>query len=205
MAIRQQTQKLGAVQADEHWLPPEISWHKVNADGAFLKETGEGGCGAVLRNHHGEFVAGTSYFLPSVFDPEMAEVMACKKVVQIAKDNGVMQVCLETDCLSVVAKLQRSEKDRSPYADFFFIALFFSYFRTRISLYLIIDVGHCSICRIRLVLFPSAGYDKLLWRLAWLLSRLADLLSHLADAISPCRGGQMRQVLLLLRAPGRLQ
>jgi hypothetical protein len=52
----------------ERWLPPDTGWHKVNADGAFVKESGEGGCGVVLQNHHGEFISGACHFLPRVTD-----------------------------------------------------------------------------------------------------------------------------------------
>jgi hypothetical protein len=42
---------------------------------------------------------------------------------------------------------------------FFFIALFYSYFKTRINMYIITDLGHCYIRRIRLVHIESAGFD----------------------------------------------
>jgi hypothetical protein len=44
-------------------------WHKANSDGAFLQATGQGGGGAVIRNHHGEFVAGSSHFSPMASGP----------------------------------------------------------------------------------------------------------------------------------------
>jgi ribonuclease HI len=62
----------------ERWLPPDTGWHKVNADGAFIKESGEGGCRVVLRNHHGEFISSACHFLPCVTDPERAEILACR-------------------------------------------------------------------------------------------------------------------------------
>ena len=47
----------------EHWLPPEVGWLKVNVDGAFLSAAGYGGCGVVLRDHYGDFVAADCRFL----------------------------------------------------------------------------------------------------------------------------------------------
>jgi ribonuclease HI len=97
----------------EHWLPPEEGWLKVNADGAFHASSGVGGCGAVLRNHHGDFVAGTSHFLPRALDPEQAELQACKCALTLAKEHNIDRVHLESDCLGVVAKLRSSDFDRS--------------------------------------------------------------------------------------------
>jgi ribonuclease HI len=85
----------------------------VNADGAFSSVSGVGGSGAVKRDHHGRFVAGTSHFLPSVADPEGAELLACKAALDLARARSVTKVCLETDCLSVVSKLKSRDRDRS--------------------------------------------------------------------------------------------
>ena len=46
----------------EHWLPPDPGWYKVNADGAFDKDTDQGGGGVVIRDHHGVFLARTCHF-----------------------------------------------------------------------------------------------------------------------------------------------
>jgi ribonuclease HI len=67
----------------------------------------------VLQNHHGEFVTGACHFLTSVSGPEGAELMACKRALELAKEAGLSKVCLETDCLSAVAKIRSSDIDRS--------------------------------------------------------------------------------------------
>jgi ribonuclease HI len=97
------------------WQAPAEGWHKVNADGAFSSESGNGGCGVVLRDHHGQFLAGASHFLTFVADPEGAEVEAYKRALVLARNLGVAKVCLETDSLSVVSKLRSRELDRSLY------------------------------------------------------------------------------------------
>jgi hypothetical protein len=48
-----------------HWCPPPEGWHKVNADGAYSASEGCGGGGVIIRNHHGEPVAGARVFSPS--------------------------------------------------------------------------------------------------------------------------------------------
>ena len=53
------------------------------------------------------------FFLPSVADPERAELLACKQAVILARTTHDHKVQLETDCLGVVVKLLSNEKDRS--------------------------------------------------------------------------------------------
>jgi hypothetical protein len=43
---------------NEQWLPPEQGWCKANVDGAFSMDQSIGGCGVVLRDHHGGFLSG---------------------------------------------------------------------------------------------------------------------------------------------------
>jgi ribonuclease HI len=102
-----------AVKMVEHWLPPEESWHKVNADGAFSMDQGHGGSGVVLRDHHGGFIQGASHFLTSVTDAERAELYACKEALKLAMENGSRKICLESDCLGAVSKLRGVAKDQS--------------------------------------------------------------------------------------------
>jgi hypothetical protein len=46
----------------EHWEPPEPAWFKVNVDGSFSPGDGTGGGGVVMRDHHGDFIAGACRF-----------------------------------------------------------------------------------------------------------------------------------------------
>jgi ribonuclease HI len=97
----------------EHWLPPEEGWLKVNADGALSAAEGHGGGGVIARNSQGGFVAAASCFFPHVVDPERAELLACRRAVQLAKEVGVSKLAMETDCAGAVAKLKAQEMDRS--------------------------------------------------------------------------------------------
>jgi hypothetical protein len=102
------------VPINEQWSPPEQGWCKANADGAFLMDQSTGGCGVVLRDHHGGFLSGACRCLQSVSDPERAELLACKLALELAQQVGVSKIILETDCLSAAAKIRNEEKDRSP-------------------------------------------------------------------------------------------
>jgi ribonuclease HI len=87
----------------------------VNTDGAFRKEVFNGGGGVVMRDHHGGFIAGACRFFPNVVDPECAELLACREGLLLAKEKQMPKVILETDNLSVRAKLTNGLLDRSIY------------------------------------------------------------------------------------------
>jgi ribonuclease HI len=105
--------RASSAQVVEHWLPPEVGWTKLNADGAFLAKDGSGGCGVVMRDHDGRFLAGASHFFHLVSDPERAELLACKQALVLAKEKGLARVVVETDCLGAVAKIGSNDIDRS--------------------------------------------------------------------------------------------
>jgi ribonuclease HI len=93
------------VKVTEQWLPPPRGWVKANCDGACLAKDGVGGGGAVLRDHHGDFQSGACRFFPTTSDPERAELLACRMAVGLAKDAGVRQLILESDCMGAIGKL----------------------------------------------------------------------------------------------------
>jgi ribonuclease HI len=99
--------------AIEHWLPPEAGWVKANSDGAFSSELGHGGGGVIIRDHHGDALAGASHFFPQVIDPERAELLACRSAVQLAMEIGARKLVLESDCAGAVGKLNGVGLDRS--------------------------------------------------------------------------------------------
>lgn len=84
---------------EEHWLRPDNGWHKANCDGAFVQGDGTRGGVGVIRDHHGDFLAGASRFYPPVADPERAELLACHQAMTLAKEVGVTKLILESDCL----------------------------------------------------------------------------------------------------------
>jgi hypothetical protein len=97
----------------EHWLPPEEGWVKANVDGSFSASSGSGGCGVILRDRHGVHLSSESHFLLAAVDPERAELVACRRAVLLADWLGFSKLCLESNCLGVVAKIKSPEVDRS--------------------------------------------------------------------------------------------
>jgi ribonuclease HI len=97
----------------ERWSPPHAGWHKVNSDGAFPQGQCHGGDGVIVRDHHGDFIAGACHFFPIVTDPEREELLACQRAVKLALEAGVRRLLLETDSASAVTKIGGRYKDRS--------------------------------------------------------------------------------------------
>jgi hypothetical protein len=58
-------------------------------------------------------VAGACYFFPSVVDAERAEILACRRAVQLAREAGVLELVLATGSYGVVTKLRIRNLDRS--------------------------------------------------------------------------------------------
>jgi ribonuclease HI len=85
----------------------------VNADGAMIQTSGYGGGGVVARDHDGRFLAGSSHFLPSLLDPEHAELLACRKAIELSNSRQMHRVVFELDSASVVSKLHMEDVDRS--------------------------------------------------------------------------------------------
>lgn len=67
----------------------------------------------IIRDHHGNFVAGVGHFLPQAIDAEGAELFACRRAVMLAKEMHVEKIVLETDCREAGLKLLREDVDRS--------------------------------------------------------------------------------------------
>jgi hypothetical protein len=56
---------------------------------------GIGDGGVIIHDHHVLPFAGSSLFFPIVTDPERAELLACRRVVKLAKEGGGDETCSE--------------------------------------------------------------------------------------------------------------
>jgi ribonuclease HI len=95
------------------WTPPDEHWLKVNVDGALNKQGIGGGGGVVIRDHHGVFRAGACHAFANISVPEHAELLACRRGVQLAQEIAATKLVLETDNISVAQVLNSSDLDRS--------------------------------------------------------------------------------------------
>ncbi|KAK1615272.1 hypothetical protein QYE76_020789 [Lolium multiflorum] len=71
------------------------------------------GWGAVFRNHAGEFLLSCSEGLPGLPPPELAEAIAVRRAMTVAKVRGFSRIVVVSDCLSVVQRILASAMDRS--------------------------------------------------------------------------------------------
>jgi hypothetical protein len=88
------------------WNKPSQGWLKLNSDGAFHAERGEGGWGYVIGDEEGDVVAAGAGFLSHVRDAFQAEVQACLRGVQEAAERGMNRIVLETDSPSLKLALE---------------------------------------------------------------------------------------------------
>ncbi|XP_020153962.2 uncharacterized protein [Aegilops tauschii subsp. strangulata] len=95
----------------DKWSKPDDGWVKVNSDGALGKHQGSGGGGAVLRNNHGEFIAGACHFSPLAADAETVELLVCRRAVILAQELNIQRVILERDSQVAVWKISSEQKD----------------------------------------------------------------------------------------------
>jgi hypothetical protein len=102
MSIHERKANVGS-KVVEHWLSPDVGWHKINVDGAFRNAEKCGGGGVVIRDCHGSFVVGAHHFFPHTADAEGAELMACRAGLQLANQKQCGNVILETDSTEVAA------------------------------------------------------------------------------------------------------
>ena len=93
------------------WHPPPDGWHKANSDGATLKAGERSGGGVVIRDHHGAFRATACHCFASTSDPEIAEILACRQAVKLARELHVEKLEMELDCKNVVNMLNDQTKN----------------------------------------------------------------------------------------------
>lgn len=80
------------------WSRPAVGVFKVNLDAA-LQQNGEAGGGLIARDSYGEVIAAACRLLGPVLAPSIAEALALRWLMLMAKDLGVRRVAFETDCL----------------------------------------------------------------------------------------------------------
>ncbi|XBI78249.1 hypothetical protein VPH35_087974 [Triticum aestivum] len=84
------------------WHPPAAGTIKINTDAAVDVSERRSSLGVVARDHLGTFVAGRCSKFPGVTDalPDayVAELLAVREAVLLARDNGWPNILIETDC-----------------------------------------------------------------------------------------------------------
>ena len=95
------------------WKPPPNSVFKLNFDATVFVEAKRTGFGAIIRNDKGEVMAVMSAGGPQVSGTEEAELLACRKAVEFATDDGFSELVIEGDNSNVMKALSSSSIDQS--------------------------------------------------------------------------------------------
>ncbi|KAF8776631.1 hypothetical protein HU200_003355 [Digitaria exilis] len=91
------------------WSPPQEGWLKVNVDGAFSEETGEGGIGVIVHDCLGAVQLSSWQFVQNAASAEEVEALACKEGMRLVAEWGQQSTILETDW-KVVHKRRESNR-----------------------------------------------------------------------------------------------
>jgi hypothetical protein len=67
------------------WSKPEPRFTKLNVDASYHADVGAGSTGAILQDFQGRFIAASSSFIPHVATPVMAEAIAMKQGLALAR------------------------------------------------------------------------------------------------------------------------
>ncbi|KAI4976163.1 hypothetical protein ZWY2020_049770 [Hordeum vulgare] len=71
------------------------------------------GAGVVMREHSGSCIVCCGIGVPDVILPELAEAIAIQRGLQFALCEGIQEVLLGSDCLTVVQRINSLSQDRS--------------------------------------------------------------------------------------------
>ncbi|SPT17018.1 unnamed protein product [Triticum aestivum] len=71
------------------------------------------GAGVVALNHEGRCVAACSEPIQGTMEPELAEALALRRAVYLAKDEHFSNVLFASDCQSLVNRIISGKIDRS--------------------------------------------------------------------------------------------
>ena len=90
------------VQKDGKWSKPPPGHQLLNIDASFLETTRTGAVGIVVRDDTGSFVGAACKKLSTVFDEEVAEAIALREGLLIAKQLACHRLIVHSDCAAVV-------------------------------------------------------------------------------------------------------
>ena len=80
-----------------HWLPPPLSFYKINYDGVTFQDSALAGLGVVVRYSNGWVIAAPSKRITLPPTVEVLEALACRKAVSFVIDLDIQDVVFEGD------------------------------------------------------------------------------------------------------------
>ncbi|CAM0946471.1 unnamed protein product [Alopecurus aequalis] len=98
------------------WRAPSPGWVKLNVDGAFKEEIGNGGAGMVLRDVEGKIIFSACRHLFACGSALEAELGAMMEGIALAQERTSLPIVVESDSSEAVRLVNQSEEDRSAMA-----------------------------------------------------------------------------------------
>ena len=95
--------------------PLDANFFKANFDVAVFKSENLAGLGMVIRDWCGEAIGALTTLVPLAQTVAQLEVLACRRVVQFAKEIGLSQVIFEGDSSTVIQAVQEGCSEVLPF------------------------------------------------------------------------------------------
>ncbi|KAK1615768.1 hypothetical protein QYE76_021285 [Lolium multiflorum] len=95
------------------WVRPPRGRLKLNVDGSYVMQTGEGGVGMILRDEEGAVVFAACRYMPACTSSLEAELAACDEGMRLALCWANKPFDLETDCLTAVNEIREPGQNGS--------------------------------------------------------------------------------------------
>ena len=95
------------------WGRPPEDHVKVNFDGSFNANSGDGGWGYIIRDHAGNFIAAGAGKIRNLGSALQSEATACLAAIHGADGVGANRIIFESDASILVQGLKSTELDKS--------------------------------------------------------------------------------------------
>ncbi|XP_024178113.1 uncharacterized protein LOC112184048 [Rosa chinensis] len=95
------------------WQNPPSGRLKVNVDGSYRADYGDGGVGVVIRDENGMCLPALARHFPHASSALHMEAEACRAGLLLAIHQDMTVIDVESDCSLIVTALQRDVEDRS--------------------------------------------------------------------------------------------
>ena len=86
----------------------------VNVDATIFHQSTRARFGVVIRDHQGMVQAASRGYFARIQNPEVAEAMALRQALFLARERGMQRIMVASDCLSLINKIKEPNLDRSP-------------------------------------------------------------------------------------------
>jgi len=99
-----------------NWVPPNENQVALNVDGCSLGNTGQAGCGGLIRDHTGSWLLGFSGYIGFV-DSVEAELRGIEIGLKLAWDFRYREVSCRSDCFVAILLIENSTFEPHQYVE----------------------------------------------------------------------------------------